>query len=110
MQMRMIYAASAIGADIVELHTGQFCALPAGSARQNEYNRIVSATRFAHDCGLEVHAGHGLSFETVGQIAQIQEIVELNVGHFLIGAAMFTGLKEAIRQMRQIMDESRAII
>ena len=105
-----LLAASAIGADIVELHTGQFCALPAGSARQNEYNRIVSATRFAHDCGLEVHAGHGLSFETVGQMAQIQEIVELNVGHFLIGAAMFTGLKEAIRQMRQIMDESRAII
>ena len=85
-----LVAASAIGADIVELHTGRFCDLPAGSARQNEYERIVSAARFAHDCGLEVHAGHGLSFETAGQIAQIQEIVELNIGHFLIGAAMFT--------------------
>jgi pyridoxine 5-phosphate synthase len=100
--------ASAIGADIVELHTGQFCNLPAGHARQNEYHRIVSAARFAFECGLEVHAGHGLSFETVGQMAQIPEIVELNIGHFLMGAAMFTGLKEAIRQMRQIMDESRA--
>ena len=69
-----LLAASAIGADIVELHTGQFCDLPAGSARQNEHNRIVSATRFAHDLGLEVHAGHGLSFETAGQIAQIPKL------------------------------------
>jgi len=103
-----LLAANAIGADIVELHTGRYCDLPAGSARQNEYDRIVSAARFAYDCGLEVHAGHGLSFETAGQIAQIPEIVELNIGHFLMGVAMFTGLKEAIMQMRQIMDKSRA--
>ena len=102
--------ASAIGADIVELHTGRFCNLPAGSARQNEFDRIVSAAHFAHDCGLEVHAGHGLSFETAGQIAQIPEIVELNIGHFLMGAAMFMGLKEAIVQMRKIMNESRSVL
>ena len=103
-------AAAQIGADIVELHTGRFCDLPAGAEREAEYNRIVSAARFASTCGLEVHAGHGLSFETAGQIAQIPEIVELNIGHFLMGAALFTGLSDAITQMRQIMDEGRASI
>ena len=103
-------AASRIGADIVELHTGKFCELPAGSARKQEYERIVSAARFANDCGLEVHAGHGLCFETAGQIAQIPEIVELNIGHFLIGAAMFTGLKDVIVQMRQIINKSGAVL
>ena len=103
-------AAAQIGADIVELHTGRFCDLPAGAEREAEYNRIVSAARFASTCGLEVHAGHGLSFETAGQIAQIPEIVELNIGHFLMGAALFTGLSDAITQMRQIMDEGRAAI
>ena len=103
-------AAAQIGADIVELHTGRFCDLPAGAEREAEYNRIVSAARFASTCGLEVHAGHGLSFETAGQIAQIPEIVELNIGHFLMGVALFTGLSDAITQMRQIMDEGRAAI
>ncbi len=103
-----LQAASHIGADIVELHTGRFCDLPAGPDRQREYERLVSAAGYASTCGLEVHAGHGLSFETAGQIAQIPEIVELNIGHFLMGAAMFTGLPDAIQQMRQIMDEGRA--
>ena len=103
-------AARTIGADIVELHTGRFCDLPAGAARQHEYERIVSAARFADACGLEVHAGHGLSLETAGQIAQIQEIVELNIGHFLIGEAMFTGLKDAIVRMRQVINRSGAVL
>ena len=103
-------AARNIGADIVELHTGRFCDLPSGSARQHEYERIASAARFANECGLEVHAGHGLSFETAGQIAQIREIVELNIGHFLIGAAIFTGLKDAIIQMRQVINRSGAVL
>ena len=103
-------AAAQIGADIVELHTGRFCDLPAGVDRDTEYDRIVSAARFASTCGLEVHAGHGLSFETAGPISRIPEIVELNIGHFLMGAAMFTGLSDAITQMRQIMDEGRAAI
>ena len=103
-----LQAASHIGADIVELHTGRFCDLPAGPDRQHEYERLVSAAGYASTGGLEVHAGHGLSFETAGQIAQIPETVELNVGHFLMGAAMFTGLPNAIQQMRQIMDEGRA--
>ena len=103
-------AAAEIGADIVELHTGRYCDLPAGAEREAEYDRIISAARFASTCGLEVHAGHGLSFETAGQIARIPEIVELNIGHFLMGAALFTGLSDAIAQMRQIMDEGRAAI
>jgi len=103
-------AAAQIGADIVELHTGRYCDLPAGAEREAEYDRIVSAARFASGCGLEVHAGHGLSFETAGPIARIPEIVELNIGHFLMGAALFTGLSDAITQMRQIMDEGRAAI
>ena len=84
--------------------------MPTGSARQHEYERIVSAARFADACGLEVHAGHGLSFETAGHIAQIQEIVELNIGHFLIGEAMFTGLKDAIVRMRQVINRSGAVL
>ena len=103
-------AARNIGADIVELHTGRFCDSPAGSARQHEYERIVSAARYADACGLEVHAGHGLSFETAGQIAQIQEIVELNIGHFLIGEAMFTGLKDAIVRMRQVINRNGSVL
>lgn len=103
-------AAADIGADIVELHTGRYCDLPAGAEREAEYDRIISAARFASTCGLEVHAGHGLSFETAGQVARIPEIVELNIGHFLMGAALFTGLSDAIAQMRQIMDEGRAAI
>ena len=103
-------AAAEIGADIVELHTGRYCDLPAGAEREAEYDRIISAARFAGTCGLEVHAGHGLSFETAGQVARIPEIVELTIGHFLMGAALFTGLSDAIAQMRQIMDEGRAAI
>ena len=103
-------AAAEIGADIVELHTGRYCDLPAGADREAEYDRIISAACFASTCGLEVHAGHGLSFETAGQVARIPEIVELNIGHFLMGAALFTGLSDAIAQMRQIMDEGRAAI
>ena len=103
-------AAAEIGADIVELHTGRYCDLPAGAEREAEYDRIISAARFASTCGLEVHAGHGLSFKTAGQVARIPEIVELNIGHFLMGAALFTGLSDAIAQMRQIMDEGRAAI
>ena len=103
-------AARTIGAAIVELHTGRFCESPAGSARQHEYERIVSAARYADACGLEVHAGHGLSFETAGQIAQIQEIVELNSGHFLMGEAMFIGLKDAIVRMRQVINRNGSVL
>ena len=95
-----------VGADIVELHTGRYCH-ENGQAREAELVRIQSAAKFAAGLGLECHAGHGLGFETVGDIAAIPELVELNIGHFLIGASVFSGLEGAIKTMRQCMDEAR---
>lgn len=105
-----IEASARLGADIVELHTGAYCerALDndaAGVAR--ELARIARAAGLAHTCGLEVHAGHGLTFATVAAVARLPEVVELNIGHFLIGEAIFGGLGPAIRHMRQLMDGAR---
>ncbi len=108
---RAIAAASALGADIVELHTGAYChrALDndaEGVAR--ELRRLESASALAASAGLEVHAGHGLTYNTVAGVARIPEVVELNIGHFLIGEAIFGGLHSAVRRMRAAMDEARA--
>jgi pyridoxine 5-phosphate synthase len=100
-------AARAIGAPVVELHTGAYCAAR-GAARAKELARIVEAARIADALGLECHAGHGLSFDTVGPVAQIPTIVELNIGHFLVGEAIFGGLDSAIKRMRALMDKARA--
>ncbi|WP_298727911.1 pyridoxine 5'-phosphate synthase [uncultured Ferrovibrio sp.] len=99
-------AAKALGAPVVELHTGRYCEVD-GAARQGELERIREAAAYAAEIGLECHAGHGLSFETVGPIAAIPTIVELNIGHFLIGEAIFGGLDGAIRRMRALMDDAR---
>ena len=99
--------AAELGADIVELHTGRYCDSPAGSPRNQELERIAKGAQIAASAGLEVHAGHGLSFETVQEIAALPEIVELNIGHFLIGAAIYTGLEDVILQMRQLMNQAR---
>ena len=104
---KQIEAAKHAGADIVEIHTGAFCEAT-GEARKAEWLRIRQATAQAVGLGLEVHAGHGLSFETVGAIAAIADIKELNIGHFLVGEAIFMGLPEAIRRMREQMDKARA--
>ena len=106
----IVEASQRIGADIVELHTGAYCerALEgnaAGLARELE--RITAAAQLADAAGLEVHAGHGLTFNTVAPIARLPEIVELNIGHFLIGEAIFGGLARAIERMRALMDEAR---
>lgn len=101
-----IDAAVRVGADIIELHTGAY-AHAEGEARQKELERIREAAYYAHSKGLEVHAGHGLNYETVKDIAAIPEIVELNIGHFLIGEAVFVGLEQAIKKMRALMDEAR---
>jgi pyridoxine 5-phosphate synthase len=102
-------AARAIGAPVVELHTGSYCDTPAGSpAHKHELERIRHAATHAAAIGLECHAGHGLGFETVGPIAAISTIVELNIGHFLVGEAIFGGLESAIRHMRALMDQARA--
>jgi pyridoxine 5-phosphate synthase len=108
---RAIAAAARLGADIVELHTGAYCerALEddaAGVARELE--RLRQGAAAAAAAGLEVHAGHGLTFNTVEAIARLPEIVELNIGHFLIGEAIFGGLASAIERMRALMDAARA--
>jgi len=104
---RQLDAAKSIGAPVVELHTGAYC-LAEGAARARELERIRSAAAYGEGIGLEVHAGHGLTFDTVGPIAQISTIVELNIGHFLVGEAIFGGLDSAIKRMRALMDKARA--
>jgi pyridoxine 5-phosphate synthase len=100
-------AAAAVGAPVVELHTGAYCEA-AGARREREYQRIVRAAAHAERIGLECHAGHGLTFDTVGPIAGIPTIVELNIGHFLVGEAIFGGLDSAIKRMRALMDKARS--
>ena len=107
-----IEAAAAIGAPVIEIHTGAWCeAVTAGdAAAAAEFERIVRGAALARSTGLEVHAGHGLDFVTAERIAALPEIVELNIGHFLIGEAVFDGLAEAVRRMRAAMDRGRARI
>jgi pyridoxine 5-phosphate synthase len=108
---RQIQAAVAIGAPVIELHTGAWCDALADkrvSAAQAEWQRICHGAQLARRLGLEVHAGHGLDFETAATIAALPEIVELNIGHFLIGAAISSGLAAAVKTMRAGMDRGRA--
>jgi pyridoxine 5-phosphate synthase len=108
-----IEAAVAIGAPVIELHTGAWCeAVAAANAADAaaEFDRIARAAALARSRGLEVHAGHGLDFATAEQVAALPEIVELNIGHFLIGEAIFEGLGPAILRMRAAMDRGRARI
>ncbi len=104
---RQIEAAAELGVPVVELHTGAYCDAPAGAPREAELRRLRRAAARAARLGLEVHAGHGLSYATVKAVVAIAQIVELNIGHFLIGEAIFTGLVPAIRRMRTLMDEGR---
>ena len=101
-------AAVSLGAPVVELHTGTYCEVEEGAAREAELYRIQEAAAHAAAVGLECHAGHGLAFDTVAPIAAIPTIVELNIGHFLIGEAVFGGLEGAIKQMRALIDRARA--
>ncbi|MXQ08545.1 pyridoxine 5'-phosphate synthase [Alphaproteobacteria bacterium GH1-50] len=108
---RQIEAAHRIGAAVIELHTGAYCDLHAEGRikeRDAELERLREMSAFAHSLGLEVHAGHGLTYDTVAPIAAFPEIRELNIGHFLIGEAIFRGLGPAIAEMRRIMDAARA--
>lgn len=107
---KQIKAARRIGAQVVELHTGAYCDLHYDKRfeeRDAELSRLKDMASFAHSLGLEVHAGHGLTYETVVPIAELPEVVELNIGHFLIGESMFIGLKDAIFKMRELMDKAR---
>jgi len=101
-----VAAAADLGADAVELHTGAY-AEAGGAARQGELERLTAAAAQADGLGLEVHAGHGLTDENVPAVAAIPEIVELNIGHFLVGQAIFDGLAATVRDMRRRMTEGR---
>ena len=100
-------AAVALGAPVVELHTGAYCEAE-GPAQARHLGRIVEAAAHAAAIGLECHAGHGLTFDTVAPVAAIPTVAELNIGHFLVGEAIFGGLESAIRRMRALMDKARA--
>ncbi len=108
---RQIEAAARIGAAVVELHTGHFCDLHAAgkyAERDTELAALAEGARLAHSLGLEVHAGHGLTYDTVSPVAAFPQVRELNIGHFLIGEAIFVGLGEAIAGMRRLMEAARA--
>jgi pyridoxine 5-phosphate synthase len=103
-------ASKAIGAPVVELHTGAYCEVPPGPDRDRQLKRLQTAAAHAANIGLECHAGHGLGYDTVGQVAAIPTLAELNIGHFLVGEAIFTGFDAAIRRMRAAMDHARAAV
>ena len=103
---RQIEAAIRLGADIVEFHTGKY-AHSEGADREFELRRIADAAALAVKNGIEPHAGHGLTFENAQPIAAIPQIAELNIGHYLIGEAIFIGLEESVRRMRTLMDDAR---
>jgi pyridoxine 5-phosphate synthase len=103
---RQIDAAIRLGAPVVELHTGRYAEID-GEARTQELRRLSDAAALAAKNGIEVHAGHGLTYDNVGPIAAIPQVRELNIGHFLVGEALFVGMAEAVRQMRDAMDAAR---
>ena len=110
-EARQIESAARIGAAVVELHTGAYCDLHyegKPDKRDAELEALREGAALAHSLGLEVHAGHGLTFDTVQPIAAMPEVVELNIGHFLIAEAIFLGLGPAIAEMRRLMEEARA--
>jgi pyridoxine 5-phosphate synthase len=106
---RQLDAARRLGAPVVELHTGRYCEafVESASIFERERVRLVAAARHGAAIGLEVHAGHGLAYDTVKPVAAIPEIAELNIGHFLVGEAIFVGLEASVREMRRLMDEAR---
>ena len=107
---RQVEAAHRIGAQVIELHTGAYCDAHA-EGREEDRDRELACLRemsaYAHSLGLEVHAGHGLTYDTVTPVAAFPELRELNIGHFIIGEAIFRGLVPAIAEMRRLMDAAR---
>ncbi len=106
-----VRSSARIGAAVIELHTGAYCDFHAEGRfveRDDELKRLADMCSLGHSLGLEVHVGHGLTFDTVKPVAALPEVRELNIGHFLIGEAVFMGLPAAIAEMRRLMDEARA--
>ena len=100
-------AAVAVGAPVVELHTGRY-ADATGHEQRDELDRLVRAASYGQQIGLTINAGHGLHYENVTEIARIEELVELNIGHSIIARAIFDGLPTAVREMKRLMDEARS--
>jgi len=111
--MRQVEAAHRIGAQVVELHSGAYCdAYHEGryDVADAELAKLREMATFGHSLGLEMHVGHGLTYDTVGPVAAFPEVAELNIGHFLIGEAIFLGLAPAMAEMRRLMDEARGAV
>jgi pyridoxine 5-phosphate synthase len=109
-ELAQIHASRQVGADAIELHTGTYCAAASAGDRtalKRQLKRLEDAAREAAAIGLEVHAGHGIDYDNVGAVAAIPEIVELNIGHYLVGEALFVSLAESVGRMRAIMNEAR---
>ncbi len=104
---RQILAAANAGAKVIELHTGDYANASGQSDVQRELDRLRAAAEFAHKLGLQVNAGHGLNYENVQSIAAISDITELNIGHSIIARAVFSGISEAVREMKQLMQDAR---
>jgi pyridoxine 5-phosphate synthase len=105
-EMRQLDAAIRLGAPVVEFHTGEY-AHATGEARAVELKKLADMSALAVRNGIEPHAGHGLTFDNVQAVAAIPQLAELNIGHYLIGEAIFTGLEGAVRRMRDLMDAAR---
>jgi len=105
--MAQIDAAMECGAPVIELHTGRYADAETPGEMQHELNIIINAVEYAAKLGLQVNAGHGLNYHNVGAIAEISDIVELNIGHAIVARAMFTGFQSAVREMKQLMQIAR---
>jgi len=106
--MRQIEAAHSLGVPVVELHTGAYCDAIDEVRRDEELARLADAAREGAELGIDIHAGHGLTFDNVSPVAALPQVAELNIGHFLIGEAIFGGLDSTIKRMRALMDKARA--
>ncbi|MDF2178345.1 pyridoxine 5'-phosphate synthase [Aliiglaciecola sp. CAU 1673] len=104
---RQIDAAKASGAEYIEIHTGQYAEAHGEKAQQAELVKIIDGVKYAHSLGLKVNAGHGLTYHNVKPVAAIKEIVELNIGHAIVGRAVFDGLHKAVADMKRLMLEAR---
>lgn len=110
---RQIAASAKVGAAVIELHTGRYCDAVAEGRTEDaaaELQRLIAGAAQAHDLGLEVHAGHGITYDSVAPLAAIPQVVELNIGHFLIGESVFRGMPDALAEMRRLMDLAREAI
>jgi pyridoxine 5-phosphate synthase len=102
-----VQASAAVGAPVIEIHTGHYADATDSAARQAEYRRIAAAAELGTELGLQVNAGHGLNYQNVAPIAALPMVRELNIGHAIVARALFTGLREAVAEMKRLMLAAR---